>query len=34
MAGFEMRLGGSRITSGAQLERELKRNIEKHAKAA
>ena len=34
MAGFEMRFNGRRITSGAQLERELKRSMEKHVEGS
>jgi hypothetical protein len=30
MAGIEMRLGGRKITSAAQLQRELTRSMEKH----
>lgn len=30
MAGFEMRFNGRKISSSAQLQRELKRSMEKH----
>lgn len=30
MAGIEMRFNGRKITSGAQLQRELTRSMEKH----